>query len=108
MHLEITRRDVGDKDLTREPPVLVYECHRFTVCDFLGGRVGGAHKHCVSWRAGQRVDLGINQRIELFPAARAHLEPAVRLPPGARRKSYGAKMRLAVWCRKLPIGAQMR
>ena len=106
VNLQVAACDRGEKHTALQPPHLVHQRDAVPVADVQHGGVLGVHEHRVPRRACQRVDLAINQRVELFPAARAHFEASFR--PLPIRKRHRAEMSLAVRCLKFPVRAQMR
>src|SRR5262245_3887622 len=69
------------------------------------GRVLRVHQHGVSWRAVDRVDLRVNQRIELLASPSANFE--FSSSPLDAWKRHGAEVRLAIWSREFPARAQV-
>ena len=106
VHLEVAARDRRQEDAPHEDPGLVDQLHLVVVLDVERGGVVGIHQHGVARGAIDRIDFGVDHRVELPPAPGRDHEPAIATLFAGKR--HHSEVSLTVGGREVPISAQMR
>src|SRR5437879_1628949 len=98
MHLQISGSNRSQEDSAFVTPALIRERDAVILDKMHFRRVVGIHQNRIARGAVQRVDLGVNQGVKLFPASRADFEFAWF----SREiwQWHNSKMRFAIRCGK--------
>ena len=105
MNLQVAARDRRKEHPTGHRAEVVNQLDRVVIEQSQLRRVIRIDEHRITVRTGQRVHLGVDQRVELLATSRADDEFAVARLGG--RHVDNAEMSLAVGGLKLSIGAQV-
>src|ERR1051326_232055 len=91
---------------TGEAADLVNQLDPIAVLKMHSRRIVGVHQHRITRRGVERINLGVDEGVELLAAPRTDVkQPRLAAP---RRQGRTAKMRLAVGCVEFAIRAQVR
>ena len=78
VNLQIAGRDRREENAPFEPPDIIHERDAIPGAHVQPAGIVFVHQHGVARGAVERIDLGIDERVELLPASRADVETAGR------------------------------
>src|SRR5690606_34477260 len=106
VHLQVSSRNRSQENPPFVTPKLVDQSDAVTIGKVQVRRIFRIHKNRVALRPGQRIHLGVNQRIELLAATGAHFKNSGFTAQTGKRDR--TEVSLAVGGGKFAISTKMR